>query len=216
MSRCSLSHTSQASSCTFHSQEAPRAQSAAVPPRTGTRGSMPEQRRACWPQESKEKKYSPATLRHLGTRNIILLGTRGGSPSTGHGERERERAWHGILFEEPNPEREPPKRPNMPLFERETEHLCLRQRNLSHGILLKEPNATGLNLLIPEETSTPCTPCTSRQPVHVKVGCGLRESQFMSRGSSLSPIALSIIIRRDKGTRNGSVYSTINRICSRI
>ena len=71
-----------------------------------------------------------------------------------------------------------------------------------------------VDLLIPEEISTPCTP---REPVHVKVGFGLRESQFMSRGSSLSPIALSIIIRRDNiGTRNGSVYSTINRISSRI
>ena len=25
------------------------------------------------------------------------------------------RGWHGILFEEPNPEREPPKRPNWAL-----------------------------------------------------------------------------------------------------
>ena len=91
--RCSLAHTSQASSCTFHSQEAPRAQSAAVP-RTGTRGSMPERRRACWPQESRRKsRNSPRNKK----RN------KGEGPGG---------TFNGA-------------------------------RNLSHGILLKEPNATG-------------------------------------------------------------------------
>ena len=166
--RCSLAHTSQASSCTFHSQEAPRAQSAAVP-RTGTRGSMPERRRACWPQESRRK-----------SRN---------SPRN----KKRNKEGPGGTFLQRGTEFEP--------------------RNLTE----RTQRYRVVNLLIPEEISTPCTPCTPREPVHVKVGFGLRESQFMSRGSSLSPIALSIIIRRDNnGTRNGSVYSTINRISSRI
>ena len=44
-----------------------------------------------------------------------------GIPSGYTREREREREWwHGILFEEPNPEREPPTRPNWALEDVDT------------------------------------------------------------------------------------------------
>ena len=47
------------------------------------------------------------------------------------GERERER-WHGILFEEPNPEREPPTRPNWALEDDDTDDTGLFKRETTH------------------------------------------------------------------------------------
>ena len=47
--------------------------------------------------------------------NSRLLDSRGWW--TRHAEERERELWHGILFEEPNPEREPPKRPNWALYE---------------------------------------------------------------------------------------------------
>ena len=48
-------------------------------------------------------------------------------------KRERERElWHGILFEEPNPEREPPTRPNWALEDDDTDDTGLFKRETTH------------------------------------------------------------------------------------
>ena len=95
-------------------------------------------------------------------------------------------AWHGILFEEPNPEREPPTRPNWALEDDDTDDTGnltppntqgraggtrktqpaersnwgggKGQQGLSHGILLEEPNPC----LFKRETEH----LYPRQPIH--------------------------------------------------